>query len=135
MRSWRVAWGGIVASAMALNACSATTRTSPESAFGPVIVDAQRAYLLLADGTVHVSSEGAPTGLFVSGVLEGGRFVPDGDVQGEGTLAAPGIEGWLELLDGSFYSARSGRAPLRPYIAGTMGRDGSFSPSSRKVAY
>jgi hypothetical protein len=91
--------------------------------------------LLLADGSVHLTTEGEPTGLYVGGVIEGGRFAPEGDVLGEGPMEQAGAVGWLELLDQSFYAAQSGRAPVPPYVEGAMTAEGLFRPSTRRVAY
>ena len=128
---WRIALACVVA------AC-ATTRApaDPASSRAGLAMDgSQRGYLLIADGSVHLSGEGEPTGLFVSGTMEGGRFVPEGDVQGDGPIGTAGTPGWLELLDGSFTVSDTGREPLPPYVAGAMTPEGIFSPTSRQVAY
>ena len=108
---------------------------APTGTPAPAVLDSPRGYLWLADGTVHLASEGEPAGLFVAGSIEGGRFVPEGDVLGLGPLGATGTSGWLELLDGNFYTDGCGHEPLRPFVVGTMQTDGTFSPTSRQVIY
>ncbi len=98
-------------------------------------VNSPRAFMTLADGSIHLAAEGEPSGLYVKGVVEAGRFVPEGEILGEGQLAAEGAAGWLELLDGNFYSEEAGREPMRPYVEGAMDIDGVFRPTTRRVVY
>ena len=79
--------------------------------------------------------DGAPAGYYVEGTLDSGAFAPEGDVLGQETPAEAGTPGWLELMDGSFYAAQSGRTPRRPYVEGSMGQDGLFRPSIHIVNY
>lgn len=101
----------------------------------PVITDHQRGWFSLVDASVHLAFDDEPTGLYVSGVIEGGRFVPEGDVLGQGLIGAPGTPGWLDLLEGGFHARKDGHEPGRPYVEGTMTAEGLFSPASRQVAY
>jgi hypothetical protein len=102
----------------------------------PVVVAEGRGYLTLEDGNVHFDQDGTPRGFYVAGVIEGGRFIPEGDVLGDSPAVEElGTAGWLELLDASFYGAASGREPVRPYVRGTLSADGLFRPSERKVIY
>ncbi len=116
-------------------ACAHGPADRRPAATGPVVVDAQRGYFLLADGSVHFANEGDPAGLHVLGTIEGGRFIPEGDVLGDGPIGLDGSRGWLQLLDGSFYPMQAAGAPLTPYIEGAMTPDGGFSPTSRRVVY
>ena len=60
--------------------------------------EATRGYVLFNDCSIHPDSDGAPSGLYVRGRLEEGRFVPEGEVQGEGPVgASTGTPGWVEL--------------------------------------
>ena len=108
---------------------------SPAVASRPVITDQQRGWLSLADGGVHVAGDDTPLGLYVAGVIEGGRFVPEGDVLGQGPIGTPGTPGWLDLLEGGFHPRQDGREPPRPCVEGTLTADGAFSPASRRVTY
>lgn len=89
-------------------------------------------YLELSTGRVGPA---APAGLFVRGRVEDGRFVAEGDVEGEGELGEAGQPGWLELADGSFHGDQTARPPFPPFVRGFRTPGGDFRPSSRKVVY
>ena len=136
-RTARATAPAIVALAALLAACAGggavpASRAAPAR---PVITDQQRGFLSLADGAVHLAGDGEPSGLYVAGVVEGGRFVPEGDVLGQGPIGAAGTPGWLDLLDGGFHPRQDDREPPHPCIEGTMSAEGSFSPASRQVMY
>ncbi|MHA2299175.1 MAG: hypothetical protein ACXADA_24360 [Candidatus Hodarchaeales archaeon] len=95
--------------------------------------DREKGYLLLVDGSIHSESEEQPNGFFVRGFVEGDRFYPEGDIEGEGTLTT-GSTGWLELSTGTFHGMQTSRPPFPPYIEGIMTPEG-FLPSSRKINY
>jgi hypothetical protein len=138
-RSARAAagWTALALTTLITGACAGPgASAAPASTSArPVITDHQRGWFSLADGAVHLAGDDEPVGLYVSGVIEGGRFVPEGDVLGQGPIGASGTPGWLELLDGGFHPRHEGREPGRPYVAGTMTAEGVFSPGSRQVAY
>jgi len=106
----------------------------------PEVQTDSRGYMLLVDGSVHFASDGTAHGYYIAGTIEGGRFIPEGDVQGEAPAdddASPpsGTTGWFELEDGSFCSPTSGRGPARPNVEGVLSVDGQFHPTSRRVNY
>ena len=79
--------------------------------------EATRGYVLFNDCSIHPDSDGAPSGLYVRGRLEEGRFVPEGEVQGEGPVgASTGTPGWVELRDERFRPAMIARPTLPPYV-------------------
>jgi hypothetical protein len=92
-----------------------------------------QAFVLLASRELL----GAPpaSGLFVAGTRDGERFLPTGDVQGEGPLGEAGTSGWLELGPRQFQPDRTARPPFPPYLKGYLTPRGEFRPSSRTVRY
>jgi hypothetical protein len=96
---------------------------------------ATNGYEQLADGSIHAQADGPQAGFFIRGAISGRKFLPEGDVQGEGEFGKSGQPGWLELRVGSFHPAQEARAPVRPYIEGHRASDGKFRPDSRKVTY
>ncbi len=111
---------------------------SPPKAAAPAVAVDGPAFLLLATGQTQLQGSNEPVGLYVAGVIESGRFAPQGDVQGDGELAGEGEDGqpgWMELIDGSFYGAQTARAPTPPYVQGRMDAEGLFHPTSRRVVY
>jgi len=96
---------------------------------------ATQGYEHLADGSIHSESDGPPTGFFVRGRIDAQRFIPQGEVQGEGKLATAGHPGWVELSDGAFYGDETAREPGRPYVRGYRTPAGRFVPSSKEVVY
>lgn len=70
---------------------------------------------------------------YVLGRKEGGRFIPVGQVMGEGSLATEGTTpGWFELSTGTFFRQQTAQAPVSPYVVGFMTPEG-FVPSRRDV--
>ena len=98
------------------------------------MMEKQKGYMIIADGSIHSDAEGSPTGLFVRGYFQDNRFFPEGNIEGEGQLGASGQPGWMELSTGTFYGIQVSRPPFPPYIEGYMTPDG-FQPSSRRVIY
>jgi len=138
IHTWRVALNPgkalRFASLLAWGLALACASPSPQPRSGSSRAPSDRtAYRLLADGTLHTDSGKAPVGFFVSGRLDGNRFLPEGDIQGNGKLGTEGHPGWMELSDGSFHGDQTGRSPFPPYVKGFMGADGTFRPSSRSV--
>lgn len=87
----------------------------------------------MKDGKLHRGLDEAPIGLYAAGDMEGERFVPGGDIEGQGPLGSNGSDGWLDLATGRFIS-KGEPQPIAPYIEGAMTPSG-FSPRSRKIAY
>jgi hypothetical protein len=114
-------------------ACSQHEQAPPPEE-APMTTPETNGYYLFSDGKVHPDSEGAATGLHVRGILDGDRFTPVGDVDGEGDLGGAGAPGWLELSDGSFHGEQTGRPPFPPYVEGAM-TDNGFVPNTRTVNY
>jgi len=98
------------------------------------MTEKQKGYMLLADGSIHSELEGQPKGLFVRGYFQDDKFVPEGNIEGEGTLGASGHPGWMELFTGIFFGMQTSRPPFPPYVEGYMTPEG-FQPSSRQVVY
>lgn len=69
---------------------------------------------------------------YVSGHKEGDRFIPHGQIMGEGALATDGTPGWFELSSGKFYRQQTAQAPISPYVVGFMTPEG-FVPSRREI--
>ena len=90
-------------------------------------------WMSMKDGKLHRGLDEAPIGLYAAGDMEGERFVPGGDIEGQGPVASDGTEGWLDLATGRFI-AKGEPQPLTPYVPGAMTPSG-FSPSTRKIAY
>jgi len=119
---------GLVLLAVVAVSC-ASTGQAPISR-GPNVT-----YMLLSDGSLHRNEPPPATGFYVEGTIARGAFTPTGDVLGSGLVGGDGRPGWLELRDGAFYADDSGRAPVSPYIHGTMGADGVFRPTDHKVIH
>ena len=95
-------------------------------------------WMSLKDGKLHRGLDEAPIGLYAAGDVEEGpdgaeRFVPGGDIEGQGPVGAEGTRGWLDLATGRFVAATEPKPPP-PYVEGAMTPSG-FSPSTRKVTY
>lgn len=95
-------------------------------------------WMSLKDGKLHRGLDEAPIGLYAAGDVEKApdgteRFVPGGDIEGQGPIGAEGTKGWLDLATGKFIAGTEPKPPP-PYIEGTM-TPGGFSPASRKIAY
>ena len=90
-------------------------------------------WMSLKDGKLHRGLDEAPIGLYAAGDVEAERFVPGGDIEGQGPIGAEGTAGWLDLATGKFI-AHSEPQPPPPYLEGAMTPSG-FSPKSRKVVY
>ena len=117
-----------------LASCAQGTQAPPPEE-APVNPPETNSYFLFSDGKVHPDSDGPAVGLHVRGILEGDRFAATGDVVGDGEPgSAAGSPGWVELSDGSFHGAQTGRPPFPPYVQGSMTGAG-FVPSSRTVNY
>jgi hypothetical protein len=69
---------------------------------------------------------------YVLGHREGERFLPKGQVMGEGNLATEGTPGWFELSSGTFFRQQTAQAPVSPYVVGFMTSKG-FVPSRREI--
>ena len=104
--------------------CSSGTTQSPS---------VERAHLVLAD--LALQPEAPASGFYIVGVMRGGHFVPEGEVQGEGEFGDEGHPGWLELRDLTFHGDETGRPPFPPYVRGYLGADDIFRPASRRVNY
>ncbi len=91
-------------------------------------------FLVLKDGTLTADRPASGL-LYVLGQQEGERFVPQGNVQGDGPLGQAGSSGWLELATGSFQGDQTARPPFPPYVRGFKTPQGDFRPSSRVVVY
>jgi hypothetical protein len=101
----------------------------------PLPEAADHAYFVFASMSVVVQ-ETPPEGLYVAGKVAKSRYLPEGEVMGEGPIgAAGGAPGWLELMDQGFHGAQTSRPPFPPYIEGVMTNDQGFVPSSRQVHY
>lgn len=94
-------------------------------------------WMSLKDGRLHRGLDEAPIGLYAAGdvekVADAERFVPGGDVEGQGPVGAPGTEGWLDLATGKFIASTEPKPPP-PYVEGAMTPSG-FSPKTRKISY
>jgi hypothetical protein len=90
-------------------------------------------WMSLKDGELHRGLDEAPIGLYAPGDMEGDRFMPGGDIEGDGPIGAAGTPGWLDLRTGRFI-AKGEPQPPPPFIEGAMTPSG-FSPKSRKVTY
>lgn len=90
-------------------------------------------WMSLKDGKLHRGIDEAPIGLYAAGTMEGERFLPGGDIEGQGPIGESGNEGWLDLATGKFI-AKGEPQPPPPFIEGAMTPSG-FSPKSRKVTY
>jgi len=101
----------------------------------PLPEAADKAYFVFASMSVVVQNA-PPEGLHVAGKVADSRYLPEGDVQGEGPIgAAGGSPGWVELFDQSYHGAQTSRPPFPPYIEGVLTNDQGFVPSSRTVRY
>lgn len=89
-------------------------------------------YLELASGKV-LRGGAPPSGFFVRGRMQEGRFIPEGDVEGDGQLGDSGMPGWLEVADGSFHGDQTARPPFPPFIRGVQSSSGEFRPTSREI--
>ncbi|MCA9552360.1 MAG: hypothetical protein KC933_20160 [Myxococcales bacterium] len=90
------------------------------------------AYLALTTCEV---TEDIPDGLYVTGVQDGeGRFVPTGQVEGDGPIADMDAVGRLELSTTRYTDTLDDHPPARPYVEGALTDDG-FIPCSRTVVY
>jgi hypothetical protein len=94
-------------------------------------------WMSLKDGRLHRGLDEAPIGLYAAGDVEKTgdieRFVPGGDIEGQGPIGAPGTEGWLDLATGKFITSTEPKPPP-PFVEGTMTPSG-FSPKTRKISY
>lgn len=115
-----------------LFAACATSQSTAAPQGEERVTQPSQAFLELASGKVVAV---APQGLHVRGAMEGGVFVPEGDVLGEGPLGEAGQPGWLELASGQFLPDFTARPPFPPYLKGYRTPQGEFRPSSRTVIY
>ncbi len=100
----------------------------------PLPAQADQAFFVFAAMAIEVLDAPPAEGLYVTGKIVDGGFVPAGDVEGDGPLGqGDGTPGWVELADGNFYGAMTGRPPFKPYVEGKMNNDGSFIPSGRMI--
>ena len=90
-------------------------------------------WMSMKDGKLHRGLDEAPIGLYAAGDMAGERFVPGGDIEGQGPVGADGAAGWLDLATGRFITSAEPQPPA-PYVEGAMTPSG-FSPRSRRVAY
>ncbi|MCC7075405.1 MAG: hypothetical protein IT383_29100 [Deltaproteobacteria bacterium] len=90
-------------------------------------------WMSLSDGKLHRGLDEAPVGLYLGGEHDGERFVPGGDIEGNGAIGAKGEPAVLELSSGRMVKGSEPR-PAPPLVDGALTADG-FSPSSRKVRY
>ena len=89
-------------------------------------------FFILKNGSICSGKEPAPKTFYVKGHVDGGHFVAEGDVQGDGSFASAGRPGWIEIPSGQFYSMETARGVVSPYVNGYM-TDGGFVPSSKMV--
>jgi len=94
----------------------------------------QKGFMFLADGSIHPELKELPKGFFVREYFQDDKFVPEGNIEGEGPLGASGHPGWMELYTGTFYGMQTSRPPFPPYVEGYMTSEG-FQPSSKRVVY
>ena len=97
--------------------------------------DTTAAYLVLTDGSIHDGGSYPAASLYVKGTLDQGRFMPQGDIEGEGALGEAGQPGWMELADGAFHGDMTSRPPFPPFVRGFRSPQGEFRPKSRQVQY
>jgi hypothetical protein len=122
----------LIVAGLALAAC-------PKAGTDPAATTATAApspawWLSFKDGKLHRGLDEAPIGLYAGGDMEGERFVPGGDIEGQGPVgSATGAEGWLDLATGRFI-AKGEPQPPPPYVEGTLTASG-FQPRSRRIAY
>lgn len=101
------------------------------------LADSAQAYLDLKTLRIHPGLPPAEIGLHFVGAIVAGKFVPHGTVQGKpaaDTAKGPRVPGWVELSDGSFHNAATGRPPFPPFVEGMMYKDGGFVPNSGDLA-
>ena len=90
-------------------------------------------WMSMKDGKLHRGLDEAPIGLYLAGDLAGDRFVPGGDIEGQGPVTTEGTAAWLDLATGHFINEGE-PPPPPPYVEGSMTKNG-FSPKSRSVSY
>lgn len=89
-------------------------------------------FFVLKSREVVPSQKAPPTGFYVRGKIERGRFKPKSMVLGIGDLATSGHYGWLELNSKEFFPMESDRKADMPFIKGYIVKD-EFKPSERDV--
>lgn len=124
--------------AVALVVGLASTLACPTAGTDPAATTATAApspawWMSVKDGKLHRGLDEAPIGLYAAGDMEGERFVPGGDIEGQGPVGSSGTAGWLDLATGRFVP-KTEAPPPPPSLEGAMTPSG-FSPKSRKVAY
>lgn len=94
-------------------------------------------FLSLANGRLLPIDKAAPSGFYLRGELDGGKFTPTSkQILGEGTLATPTATnkyGWFELSDLQFFEMQSGRQAQSPFVKGYWSKETGFIPSSREI--
>lgn len=133
-----VVLGPVLARVALVAALATTTLACPQAGTDPAATTATAApspawWMSVKDGKLHRGLDEAPIGLYAAGDMEGERFVPGGDIEGQGPVNSSGTEGWLDLTTGRFVPKTEAQPPS-PYLEGAMTPSG-FSPKSRKVAY
>jgi hypothetical protein len=115
-------------------ACSKDERSNDPVPATATAAPSPPAWLSVKDGKIHSGLEDAPIGLYVAGDTEDGRFVPGGDVEGQGPSGdVEGEKGFLALSTGTFVAGTT--PPPPPWLAVTRAADGSYVAMSRRVTY
>ena len=89
-------------------------------------------FYVLKDQSSLPVQKNPPTSFYVRGKIERGKFKPDSNVLGLGTLATAGRYGWLELNSKNFFPMESDRKAETPFVKGYL-TDAGFTPAEREV--
>lgn len=81
---------------------------------------------------ISSAKKGVPSGFHVRGHVVDGKFVPEGQILGDGNLKAEGVPGWYEFSNAKFFPFHTAKSPKSPYVHGTMTPQG-FVPTSREI--
>lgn len=122
----------VASSLMALALC-ACPKAGADAATTATAAPSPNWWMSVKDGQLHRGLDEAPIGLYVGGDMEGERFSPGGNIEGNGPIGADGEPAVLDLRTGRVVKAPEPRPPP-PSVDGTLTPAG-FSPKSRKVTY